>query len=499
MQSGKVHRLDRRPERRGREALRGPTKDECVPDLDPEATDDIEHNTANEIELFDLQVDLEVVVAVCFEIAQDPRSHQYSLLTHNCFFFSWTLFMAVARWRLPYTKPQSDILVQSFVEQHIVPVRNFIVTETLDFFSFLVIQLVTIFRDEALKRPAIIAGMPPIIRLTWRIPKNILQFFWKRGFNARVHLGLEENLKKHVEEMLRTRAIELAEHVLEQPEIHSLLDLELWLTGLDKIVRPAVEVEVIKRLWKSIFEAITHGFGDDLQMRAIASFQDLAARRSIGSLLGRRMRESSVEFFAVMNAALHGGLRAAHMAAEAEEDEQLRQSMVQIQKRYRDRLEERQEAVQYDMLQAYNQKMFELAGKAARDGALSSAKEVMRATHNIMKNKEGTRKRRGRDVEVREKMWNEVWVVWNDCWDRAQPPCSEKVVGILAKISDHVITTYKTVVTETLKNATVSASIQVSCAFVSSKLQAHRAIYIPCRIRAIKLELTTNHQCRNPR
>lgn len=313
--------------------------------------------------------------------------------------------MVVARRCLPYTKPQNDMLVQSFVEQHIVPVRNFIVTEALDFFSFLVIQTVAIFRHEALKRPTIIAGMPPIIRLAWRIPDRLLQFICKREFNARVHHGLKENLEKYVDEVLRTRAIELAEHVLKQPETHSLLDVQLWLTDLDKIVRPAVEVEVIKMLWKAIFEAIIHGFGDNLQIRAIALAQGLAGQKSKYALLGQRMREASVEFFAVLNAALHGGLRAACTTAEAEEDEQLRQSMAQVQERYGGSLaEERQEAVQYDML-SYNRKMFELAWKAARDGALSSAKEVVKETHNMMKNEEAGRNRRSqKHREAREKM-----------------------------------------------------------------------------------------------
>lgn len=273
-----------------------------------------------------------------------------------------------------------------------------------------------------------------------------------------MHSGFKVNLEKHVKEMLGTRAIELAEHVLKQPETHNLLDAELWLTDLDKVVKPAVEVEVIKRLWKAVFEAITQGIGDDLQMRADAFLKDLDAQKSKHVLLGRRLKEASAVFFAVLNAALHGGLQAACTVAEAEEDEQLRLIMAQIQKRYDQG--ERQDPVQYS---TYNRKMFELAWKAARDGALSSAKEVVNKSRNVNR---GARNREWH--QVRDKMWAEVWVVWNDCWDRAQPAASEKLVGKLAKIIDHIITTYDMVVTEPLQNATVRASIPaVNCSFVS--------------------------------
>lgn len=462
MQSGSVHRFDRRPERRGREALEGPTKDECSPNLDLEASQDIERNTINEIELLlgDLQAGLDVIVATCFEIANDPGSRQYSLRAHNCFFFSWTIFMVAARRSLPYRGPPSHTIVQRLFGKHIDAIWNFVTSEWINLIVYAVVNVLNVLGKERAKstesmtrdkiyqtRPIARISIFILVLLNRMQPAVVSLSFWKRVIGkSRLH----RLQGPQVEETIRTRATEIFENVL--TETHNILDAELWLTDLDKIAKAAVKGEMMPRLFKALFETLSNDYEDP----SPGTFAQYVASRNIKPGF-RGFRGIKLQLDSVLSSAVLGGLKAARMAIEVKEDNQVHQResfMAQLREQYNGSLagseEAHKEVARYDteMWEMHIHQMFDLGWKAARDGALESAKMVEEETRFLVRNSERVKS-----------LWDGLWAVWETSFDKLQPTVSKRAMKRIDRVVDNILATYSTVLTDSIGSATVSAKI----------------------------------------
>ncbi|KAK7436029.1 hypothetical protein VKT23_019331 [Stygiomarasmius scandens] len=459
MQDKTIHRLDRHPDRfneedpaRNIDVLKNrpvQTKDELICDLaaDQESlTRALQTN--NEIELcLDGKIDLKVVLSACFAISKDRDAKMYTLFAHNCFFFSWTILMVVSRCCLPYVIPLREQLLKR-ANHYIHQLTNTIVDEAVTLFLDLVVETVTIFRNKAQTIENIYKGMHPMVNLAWSLPTGVLQTSWRQMFSARLHFGLKTQLKQHISEVLKKRAIELCTNVLQRHNMPFLMDRHLWLKELHKIVGPAVQAEVINILWGAIFDAISGGFGE-VDESMLADDPNLRF-----SFLGKR----AAQFYAVWNAALHGGLKKAREVAE-EVEEEVRKSreeeIAQIWKESdgnRDILAGKMSSYE-SVSRVHNEKMFNLAWDAAQQGALESAKAVAEATRDQMKQK-----------DIRDCMWKEIWNVWPACWDEARRTACKKSIDTIDRIALKLLETVMEVVIDELGDSKsyIMAKIQVS-------------------------------------
>uniref|UniRef100_A0A0W0G7X4 Uncharacterized protein n=1 Tax=Moniliophthora roreri TaxID=221103 RepID=A0A0W0G7X4_MONRR len=449
MQDGSVHRFDRRPDMTtdnttGLDLLLKdrpvPSKDECIRNLTEDARMEVETETVQEIELkLDGKVDLEVILTACFAISKDPSAHRYTLYAYNCFFFSWTILMVTSRHCLPYEIPSPEVLLQRAQTSHLPQVTNFIIDEAAKLFLDLAGDTVTIFRNKS--GQAMYQGFSPFTQVTWALPMNFLRFISQQIFRAKMHFGLRKQLERQIADVVEKKAVVLCRQALAQHnKVSLLLDKHLWLCELDKIVGPALRAEAAGILRRAIFDAICSGYEDVDPSMLVQEVMNPSLKFA---LLGKRVTQS----YAVWNAALYGGLRAARQAVQQEEEEIRREKEAEISPLATT------SSMESDVLPALNEKIFDLAWKSAGTGALQAAQAVVNDTRTHMK-----------DMESRDRMWNEIWKVWSEAWAEAQEITQKKLVGAVDRMVRKVLEARMNVVIEELGDASArSLEVHVRC------------------------------------
>ncbi|KAG5634442.1 hypothetical protein H0H81_001939 [Sphagnurus paluster] len=345
------------------------TKDELSPFLDAESIRTLEHITKCKIELnLKGEVDLKVIIYACCGITKDPSAKKYTLFSHNCFFFSWTILMVVARNYLPYHVPVAEPLLKR-AKDMLPGLSTYIVEEIVMLLLGIVIDTVTMFRNKA--GDAVHRGMSFITWALWVLPTPLLQFSWQKIFRARLHFGLRRQLELRVIAELEKRVLPVVEGGLDDlKQAPDKLDGKLWLDHLRPLIKPIIKTEITCILWDTILDAIAGGYGPDIEGEQLAN--ELMDPKLKFNLMGR----NAAQFSAVWGAALHGGLPAAHEAAYGKSAGGA----------------------------VSDAEMFDLVWNAARDGALASAKRVVVDTHHQM-----------RHPDLRDKMWEAIWEIWDDC------------------------------------------------------------------------------------
>ncbi|ESK85009.1 hypothetical protein Moror_15747 [Moniliophthora roreri MCA 2997] len=446
MQDQSIHRFDRRPIGGviGDVITNTPvaTKDECDRALDDEVIAKINKETECEMELFlNGKADLMIVLSACFAISKDQSAKEYTLFAHNCFFFSWTILMVTSRYCLPPDMLETEPLMER-LQPHLPHLTSFIVDEIVELLVELVVITVSVFRDKASK--VVFQGLELSGQLAAKLPTRILRFICKRMFSVRLHFGLRRQLQERVQDVIAARAVSVAQEGLGRHNVRLLLAQHLWLTDVYKIFRPAFRAEIVGVIWTATFDVLSAGFGDLGTRTLVDSLNNLGSRVFFR---GRR----KVQFFAVWNAGLHGGLRAAREKAREEEERihheresSLNRVFQQVPTDDPDAKIEALARYDEDIIPALNRRMFDLAWDAAGEGALREAQNVVNGTREMI----GSRHREGVD-----RMWDAVWSIWNEVWEKTREDVRDRSIDTLKRVMRKILELGEDIVVEELSDA----------------------------------------------
>ncbi|KAJ7843206.1 hypothetical protein B0H14DRAFT_2359134 [Mycena olivaceomarginata] len=372
MRDHSVHRLDRRPNHH-----------EILCHLGEGTVEEVQRKTKHEIGLsLEGKVDLKVVLSACFVISRDDTTKNYTLLAHNCFFFSWTILMIASRRYLPYAVSLEGQTLEQRVEGCLPELTTFIVEEFLNMLLDAVIDAMTIFRKTA--GPEIQRGMHILSRALWVLPVDVIRFGARQALRARLQYGLRERLGKQVSEMLRS-------------------------TTLRDIIVYAVRTEMIfSEQGGNIFNAIT-GDGGLHDIDSLELAKEVEDPTLTNFIFGRRY----TQFHAVWNAVLHGALGAARDVIKNEDLDQIARDLADYG---------------HGILDKSNRRVIDFTWNAARDGALAAAKAVVGATEDKVKHR-----------KTRDPMWRAVWETWNPLWAKMQPEIGEKMITCINRIVEKMV------------------------------------------------------------
>ncbi|KAJ8080718.1 hypothetical protein PM082_017552 [Marasmius tenuissimus] len=448
MLDGIVHRLDRRAATQGDPAILSglssrtrvgqvPATDQMEVDVDFE---DLEKTNKLEMEIsLEGDVKLIVVLLTCYAISKHPEGNAYDIREHNCFFFSWTILMVATRHRLDIKTPTRSVLMERFDgKDHLPVLARSVVVIAVNVFRDLVLMAIATFRDQQQEDneegKTIRKGMPLSARILWGLPKGVLEGFGKRVLDAKLPLGLRETLDSQVQMVVREKAPELYKRILLRIDIPVNSRDRLWIDeGVSEIIRAEVQAVLMDLLWPAIVKAITQGFGTNI---------DSASGIANEVVKGKNWwfaPKRTVQLWAVQNAALHGGLRAVESAAEGEAAEVVR-------------AEAEGKSNVSEQLQALNAGMFDLAWNSARGGALSYAKDAVKATSGSLNPKHH---------DTTDAKWNTIWKVWDKCWAKACKDARNKALEGLDTVVDAVLNASVKVVLEELGSGSSQPTVKV--------------------------------------
>ncbi|KAG8693281.1 hypothetical protein FRC08_009220 [Ceratobasidium sp. 394] len=246
MKDGALHRFDRRPGVGPVHVTTGApvvSLDECVANLDKESERLIESQSLCEIELSldDGTNNVLTVVSTCYAIAQDEKARYYSLFGYNCFFFSWTILMVVSRQRLPQFYPPRDPIMQNYASAA-PEVISQIAEHYVDLGKYMLVHLALVRRD------IIQRTVPPKQRGGWwnaLVPPLAVKALLNGVVGLGSHLALSRIIRDAIEESFQRVLLEIWETGQSQVD----LDDALWLNGLEEIVSPFVNEQIVKRIW----------------------------------------------------------------------------------------------------------------------------------------------------------------------------------------------------------------------------------------------------------
>ncbi|ESK93813.1 hypothetical protein Moror_13063 [Moniliophthora roreri MCA 2997] len=439
MGDGSIHRFDRRPNMKGNLTdldvlLRNKsvtTRDECVRNIAGDMRTQMETRSTREIDLvLNGRVDLRVVLSACFAISKDPSAQKYTFYAHNCFFFSWTILMVTARHCLPYEVPSSDLLLHRTQAYHLHQITTFIIDEVVNLFSDLVVEMMAVFQNKSGSTGC--EGVSPLIRAAAALPNNVLRRICRHMLKARMYRGLRKKWEKTVVAVVRERLAALCRQVVEH-HMPVSLDEHLWLRELHGILGAALRNKGMGVLWRSIFEAVSLGYEDIDAPTLVQEVMDPSLKFAF---LGRRV----MQFCAVWQAALSAGLRAAYRVVHQEEEK------IKI---VRDGESSRGAGktaalAQYGdpVLPVLNEKLFDLAWKAAGAEALEAAQTIVQGARTPIK-----------DRGKRDRMWEEIWSIWDEVWTEAQERARKKLVGAMDRMVAKVLDAGANIVITELSDA----------------------------------------------
>ncbi|KAJ8080722.1 hypothetical protein PM082_017556 [Marasmius tenuissimus] len=451
MVDGTVHRLDRSALTADITMLSGisvkaggvgrvETKDEMI--VNVQNFRGIEKTSQLEIEIrLEGKVELMVVLSTCYAISQNPKGYEYDLREYNCFFFSWTILIVATRHRLDITTPTENVLMERFInkDRHLPAIAKSTVALGVDVFRDLVLKAVETFRgqqqEDGPRGEQIRNGMSYFARSIWALPEWVLEGFGKRVLDAKLPLGLRDTLDIQIRVVLKAKAPEVYQRVISRIDIPVKSHDRLWIDdGVREIIRAEVRTVLMDLLWPAIIDAITKGFGTNVNSASEIA-QDVLKGKS-QRFVGRR----TVQLWAVQNAALHGGLRAVQKATEEKA------------KKVKEDVREDHPDDTTAQLKSLNARMFNLAWDSAQEGALNFAQDAVKATRDSLKPKHH---------EARDVMWKTVWGVWDECWSTARDGARTKALEGINAIVDVVLSASVKVVLEELGSKTSQPAVSV--------------------------------------
>ncbi|KAL0573876.1 hypothetical protein V5O48_008070 [Marasmius crinis-equi] len=382
MCDGSVHRLDRTES----------TTDKLTRNVDPE---ELKKGTSLEIEItLGGHVDLWVVLSTCHAMSKDRHGQGHDSQRRNSF-FSWTILMIASRYYLHIDNLLEEHLAERFVHKdHISVITKFIAGKGVQMFRDLVLESMATITQKAHDKSEdgenIRRGMSYLVRAVWGLPERVLGF-GRKHLAARLAMRLQNPLEDRVKAGLLDEAPRLYHEVLANVNLE--LRKPLWVDDLEPLIRLEFKKTMTDMLWPSLIKSVMQGLGSYPEAHVLVEELHADIMQSYWRHIGTR----SVQFLTVQAAALHGSLVNVRTEAQARL-QQIRQDA-------------KEETDNPDAeLRKVNEKMFDLAWNNARDGSRMYAKEAVRQTRPSL---------RPEHQEVRDVMWNTLWKVWDDCWDKA--------------------------------------------------------------------------------
>jgi len=301
MLDNSIHRFDRRPEQRTSDNIPGHTmldlllnravkrEDSYVHNLPLDLLEEISLLTYCEIELFfeEQQLDLLTIVSACFGISRNSVADKYTFLKHNCFFFSWTILMVVARHCLPYAIPPEESLkmLSKPMAENLV---NFVADRAMGMILEFVLQVILIIREKLNDH---------IVLTKSRVSDRVLRFLWRRFIALRSTLGLRRRIFEHVQRQINERLIPIYRSIIDMGFEQEHLDRHLWIEELSATIGPYAREAINKIKWEALIEA-----GSSIFLNSEDS-SDLALKKSI---LGKGF----AQFMLAWKTALPAGMNA---------------------------------------------------------------------------------------------------------------------------------------------------------------------------------------------
>ncbi|KAG9093577.1 hypothetical protein FS749_014164 [Ceratobasidium sp. UAMH 11750] len=402
MQDGTMWRFDRRP--RTPQSIFMPAGPQG-PDEEPPRRAADEACLVTKAELIELEIssrweirldlppeaDIFLIISACFAIAQDKKARNYTLLEYNCYFFSWTVVMLMVRHLLPFTVP-SPTAVESRITARLVETSATVGDRIVEALLHMGLSAVAAFDKVTGKK--LNKGLSKQELAVWCLPAPVLRGVLRQCLKIQLHLGLKKKLDRQVYEQLKDRMVSVFGTILEARQddarehnkVADAVEHRLWLNQLLEDLRQPIEEGILEVLWDNILEAVSQGYGDVQPDVVHQGFRDLSFfERLKYRLLGKNV----FQFSQIWNEGLRAALPAARKAGHGK----YRKGMT-------------------------HGDMFDLAFKAGIAAALEAAKGVVARTRSEVDSK-------------RNEMWEYVWTIWDDVWERVRLTTRDKVVGLV--------------------------------------------------------------------
>ncbi|KAH7335875.1 hypothetical protein B0J17DRAFT_719522 [Rhizoctonia solani] len=454
MKDGTIFRFDRRPETSKIGALisetLGPAEHRKAGDdycwVLPDEIQELERGTHREIELnLPEGTDLLLVLSAAFAIANDEEACKYNLATYNCYFFSWTIIMIVARHAIPFTMPPSQKVVD-LLKPAVSQLSSSLTRKIVDALLSLVLDTITTFRRDIGR--SLNKGLGKRELMVWGLPTSVVRFLMKGCIKMRLNFGMEKHLKDTVTRQLQKHMKPILDAVLtNQGPANDNVKTKLWIDQLKDAFGPPVRKQLLEIVWAALLEALKDGCGD-LDSKEI--FNHIAAGTSdpngrISTLFRLKytlLGPNVVQFARVWNEALHDALPAASSVLKQKDsaapdpastinnlkNERGLPTASEVLKPENSAVPESGSAP--DSLgdeRKLHKEMFDGAFTAASKAALEAAQRVVSETASTTTNSK------------RDEMWEIVWAKWEGVWDSARDNAEGMVISLITDTMTEIV------------------------------------------------------------
>ncbi|GAB1527670.1 hypothetical protein RhiXN_10118 [Rhizoctonia solani] len=409
--NGPTYRFDRRPETSkpgtlALETFAGLSNRKAADDysiLNLEDVEALKGTTHCELDLSaPPNTDLLHVFSACFSLSQDKKAREYALLKYNCYFFSWTLVMIVARHTLPFVVPSSDEVVER-ATPNLHSLTDSLTDKIVDILLNLVLNTISEFRARLGR--SIIGGLRKRGVIVWSLPVGAVRFVLRRALKYQLDSGLRSKLKQKTQEQLVSSLKPMLEELLGQRDTAQTIievDKRLWIDELVDDFRPLVGQQLTRVLWDVILNIISPPA--NVTSTEINEQTQTSTERPEFSVRIKRGLIGDFQFVKMWNDALSAALPAAREAARGKADPSKFQDSQQL-----------------------HSEMFNTAFKAASGAALEAAQKVAEDTKEEMNNPK------------RDDMWKKFWKVWDIVWDSSRSKAEATVVQVVNNAAEDIV------------------------------------------------------------
>ncbi|QRV80100.1 hypothetical protein RhiJN_08115 [Ceratobasidium sp. AG-Ba] len=388
-----VYRFDRRPNVLPHHVLltvhrghSGPAKDEYTVVEDSSYEDAVCEVT---LDFSSKRVDLSSIIKTCFVISQNPNARNYELRKYNCFFFSWTILMVVAREFLPYRVPVYETIRPLCYEQ-LPGLTSRITARAVDLLQAIILDMTSKFHSKSNEK--LESGLGPLEKAAWGLPTHTLRGILDTLFRTQLRFGMREKLSKHIEEAIVTRAESVWSTVLSSRLSPEKLDSKLWLYDMQVIIEQELTDELYRGLWDGILSAIAGG--QELEQLPPGD-SDIKLPVPV---VGKQAAQLSVIWKWAIPALLLGAKDAA--------------------------------LGQPSSCREHNKIMFDLAWSGGAKAAIETAKSVVRRTRSQFTNK-----------KRHDRLWSAVWEIWDTCEREAWKFSQERALAVIDAVVEDIVKT----------------------------------------------------------
>ncbi|KAG8700499.1 hypothetical protein FRC08_004662 [Ceratobasidium sp. 394] len=414
MQDGSICRFDRRPQ----------TPQSAFIPIGPQGADEepscraadeaclvtkadlteIELSTNWEIRLdLPAEADVLLIISACFAIAQDKKARNYTLREYNCYFFSWTVVMLMTRHLLPFTVP-SPTAVESRITARLAKTSATVGDRMVEILLHMSLSAVAAFDTVTGKR--LNKGLSKQELAVWGLPAPVFRGLLRQCFKIQLRSGLRRKLYEQVHSQLEARMVSVFRTILEARtagndgtrehiKVADVVENRLWLNQLLEDLRQPIQEAILEVLWDNILDGISQGYDDVPADEVDQGFHRLSLLQRLKyRLLGKNV----IQFSQIWNEAIRAALPAARRAGYG----------------------------QYRSGMSHGD-MLDLTFRAGVAAALEACQNVVRRTGPELADPK------------RDEMWEYIWTVWDDIWERVLVDTRNKALSLIENTSEDLV------------------------------------------------------------